>query len=83
MLLKGCEVVNLKAPEWGVGTVLCQESERRIRVHFDHAGEKLLDLNHAQLNSVGTAIGPALEVGKRHHAQTVIETIGTFPLKYE
>lgn len=83
MLLKGCEVMNLKAPGWGIGTVLCQESERRIRVHFDRAGEKLLDLNHAQLISVGIAIGPALKLGKKHHAPTVIETIATFPLKYE
>ncbi len=59
------------------------ESAGRVRINFEYAGEKCLALNFAQVIEIGTAIWPLMEIGKSHNPPDGIETIGTYPLRYE
>lgn len=83
MLHKGCKVLHRKMPQWGKGTVMQDESDGRAWINFEQAGEKCLALNFAQVVEIGTAIGPLMEFGKAHNPHNEIETIGTYPLRYE
>ena len=39
-------------PEWGLGRVLQEPAAGKVSVHFREAGEKVLSLKHAQMESV-------------------------------
>lgn len=83
MFHKGCKVLHNKMPQWGEGTVMEDESDGRVRISFEHAGEKCLALDFAQIVKIGTAIGPILEIVKAKECLENIEVAGTYPLKYE
>lgn len=45
---KGDRVTHPKKPDWGIGQVLADSTDRTVRIFFTHAGEKAISLDFVQ-----------------------------------
>lgn len=50
--LKGQRVTHHNKPDWGFGEVLDDSSDEKVRIFFEHGGERTLHVADAQLDLV-------------------------------